>query len=109
MPTHGRTAAKYAGCSLKKQIESSHKEYNEILSEMLKKKPNKALTDRHKIIYEGRSVKQICLGLHNAIIASDGLDNTTKYKLLRTVGESEYRSTTMNPKVLLSWMVGQLI
>lgn len=102
-------AAKSSGFSLSKQIESSHKEYNEILIEILNKNPNKALTDLHKIIYEGRSVKQICLGLHNAIIASNGLDNTTKYKLLRTVGESEYRSTTMTPKVLISWMVGQLI
>ena len=102
-------AAKSSGFSLSKQIESSHQEYNEILIEILNKNPNKALADLHKIIYEGRSVKQICLGLHNAVIASDGLDNTTKYKLLRTVGESEYRSTTMTPKVLLSWMVGQLI
>jgi len=102
-------AAKSSGFSLSRQIESTHKEYNEILIEILNKNPNKALKDLHKIIYEGRSVKQICLGLHNAIIASDGLDNTTKYKLLRTVGESEYRSTTMTPKVLLSWIVGQLI
>ena len=102
-------AAKSSGFSLSKQIETSHQEYNEILIEILNKNPNKALADLHKIIYEGRSVKQICLGLHNAVIASDGLDNTTKYKLLRTVGESEYRSTTMTPKVLLSWMVGQLI
>jgi replication factor C small subunit len=102
-------AAKSSGFSLSKQIESSHKEYNEILIEILNKNPNKALTDLHKLVYEGRSVKQICLGLHNAIIASAGLDNATKYKLLRTVGESEYRSTTMTPKVLISWMVGQLI
>jgi len=102
-------AAKSSGFSLSKQIESSHKEYNEILIEILNKNPNKALTDLHKLVYEGRSVKQICLGLHNAVIASNGLDNTTKYKLLRTVGESEYRSTTMTPKVLISWMVGQLI
>tara|TARA_R110000803_G_scaffold86474_1_gene152833 strand:- start:12643 stop:13557 length:915 start_codon:yes stop_codon:yes gene_type:complete len=102
-------AAKSSGFSLSRQIESSHQEYNEILIEILNKNPNKALADLHKIIYEGRSVKQICLGLHNAVIASDGLDNATKYKLLRTVGESEYRSTTMTPKVLLSWMVGQLI
>ena len=102
-------AAKSSGFSLSKQIESSHKEYNEILIEILNKNPNKALATLHNIVYEGRSVKQICLGLHNAVIASDGLDNATKYKLLRTVGESEYRSTTMTPKVLLSWMVGQLI
>jgi len=102
-------AAKSSGFSLSKQIESSHKEYNDIIIEILNKNPNKALTDLHNIIYAGRSVKQICLGLHNSVIASDGLDNTTKYKLLRTIGESEYRSTTMTPKVLLSWMVGQLI
>ena len=76
---------------------------------ILDKKPNESLTLLHNLIYEGRNVKEICVGLHNAVINSEGLDNLTKIKLLRTIGESEWRSTTMTPKVLLSWMVGQLI
>ena len=76
---------------------------------ILDKKPNESLTLLHNLIYEGRTVKEICVGIHDTIINSEGLDNLTKFKLLRTIGESEWRSTTMTPKVLLSWMVGQLI
>ena len=102
-------AAKSSGYSLSKQIESSLQEYNKILMLILDKKPNESLTSLHNLIYEGRNVKEVCLGLHNAVINSEGLDNLLKFKLLRTIGESEWRSTTMTPKVLLSWMVGQLI
>ena len=102
-------AAKSSGYSLSKQIESSLQEYNKILMLILDKKPNESLNQLHNLIYEGRNVKEICLGLHNAVINSEGLDNLVKFKLLRTIGESEWRSTTMTPKVLLSWMVGQLI
>ena len=102
-------AAKSSGYSLSKQIESSLQEYNKILMLILDKKPNESLTSLHNLIYEGRTVKEICVGIHDTIINSEGLDNLTKFKLLRTIGESEWRSTTMTPKVLLSWMVGQLI
>jgi len=68
--------------------------------------PN-TLGDLHELLYQGRTVREICIGLHDAIIAS-GLDSVVKFKWLRTLGESEWRSTTMTPKVLLSWMVGQL-
>ena len=102
-------AAKSSGYSLSKQIESSLQEYNKILMLILDKKPNESLNQLHNLVYEGRNVKEICLGLHNAVINSEGLDNLLKFKLLRTIGESEWRSTTMTPKVLLSWMVGQLI
>ena len=102
-------AAKSSGYSLSKQIESSLQEYNKILMLILDKKPNESLNQLHNLIYEGRNVKETCLGLLNAVINSEGLDNLLKFKLLRTIGESEWRSTTMTPKVLLSWMVGQLI
>tara|TARA_X000001382_G_scaffold130967_1_gene128274 strand:- start:1747 stop:2661 length:915 start_codon:yes stop_codon:yes gene_type:complete len=102
-------AAKASGNSLTKQIESSLEEYNKILMLILNKNPNESLKQLHNLIYEGRSVKELCLGLHNAVINSKELDNLIKFKLLRTIGESEWRSTTMTPKVLISWMVGQLI
>ncbi len=102
-------AAKASGNSLTKQIESSLEEYDKILMLILNKNLNESLKQLHNLIYEGRSVKELCLGLHNAVINSKELDNLIKFKLLRTIGESEWRSTTMTPKVLVSWMVGQLI
>tara|TARA_R110000796_G_scaffold130356_1_gene245949 strand:+ start:1403 stop:2317 length:915 start_codon:yes stop_codon:yes gene_type:complete len=102
-------AAKTSGFSLTKQIESSMEEYDKILILLLNKNPNESLKELHNLIYEGRSPKELCLGLHNSVINSKGLDSIIKFKLLRTIGESEWRSTTMTPKVLISWMVGQLI
>jgi hypothetical protein len=31
-----------------------------------------------------------------------------KYKLLRVIGESEWRANNMTPRVLASWMIGQM-
>jgi hypothetical protein len=47
--------------------------------------------------------------LHDVVVSSEGLDSNMKFKLLRTVGETEWRSNSMTPKVLISWMVGQLL
>ena len=53
-------------------------------------------------------MKTIAVNLHDAIISSD-YDSDKKFKLLRVVGESEWRSNNMTPKVLASWMIGQMI
>ena len=50
-------------------------------------------------------MKEICLALHNSVLAAEGLESK-KVKLLRII-ETEYRST-MTPKVIISWMVGQI-
>jgi len=99
-------AAKASNSSLQKQIEQSLDEYKNIIISIINKNPN-TLGDLHELLYQGHTVREICIGLHDAIIASE-LDSVLKFKWLRTLGESEWRSTTMTPKVLLSWMVGQL-
>jgi len=66
------------------------------------------LNKLHDILYGGRSVKEICLALHNSVLEAEGLESKEKFKLLRIIGETEHRSTTMTPKVIISWMVGQL-
>lgn len=101
-------AAKATNKTLSKQIEETSKEYIELINLILDKKQNNALTDLHKMIYDGRTVKEICLGLHNVVVDSERIDSATKFKLLRTIGETEWRSPTMTPRVILSWMVGQL-
>ena len=72
------------------------------------KNVNGSLEKIHQAIYAGRSVKEICVGLHEYIIKCD-LESNTKLKFLRVIGEGEWRSTSMTPKLLASWMVGQLI
>ena len=60
------------------------------------------------MLYEGTSVKDICNGLHDAILHGS-YDRGTKYKLLRVIGETEYRSVSMTPRVVISWMVAQTL
>jgi replication factor C small subunit len=89
------------------QVQSGLQEYENIVNEIINKNTN-ILSDLHNLLYDGKTVKDICVSLHDVIINAT-MDNNTKYKFLRVIGESEYRSTTMTPRVLLSWMVGQLI
>ena len=101
-------AANASNFTLRKQIQDSLKEFDGILNLILNKNPNETLDKLHDILYGGRSVKEICLALHNSVLEAEGLESKEKFKLLRIIGEAEYRSTTMTPKVIISWMVGQL-
>ncbi len=101
-------AAKASNSTLQRQIDISLEEYHQMLIKITNKNSN-ILGELHDLLYKGRTVKEICLGLHDAVINSKGLDSALKFKFLRTIGECEYRSNSMTPKVLLSWMVGQLL
>lgn len=100
-------AAKASNTSLQKQIEIGLEEYSEGLELLLSNK-NSALLHLQKLLVQGRSIKEICIGLHDAVINNKTLEPKIKFKFLRAIGEAEWRSTTMTPKVLLSWMVGQV-
>jgi replication factor C small subunit len=97
-----------AGIRLNVQVEKTLQEYEIVINEIMNKNANEALSNLHNLIYAGRSPKEICIGLHDFIIASD-MDSNTKLKFLRVIGEGEWRATTMTNKLLVSWMVGQLI
>ena len=101
-------AAKSSNTTLRKQVTISLEDYEKILNKIINKNTN-VLGDIHELLYQGRTVKEICNGLHDVVINSEGLDSNVKFKLLRTIGESEWRSNTMTPKVLISWMMGQLL
>ena len=96
------------GSRLSVQVEKGLQQYEKIVIEITNKNPNEVLTNLHNLIYDGFSIKEICVGLHDYVIASD-MDSNTKLKFLRVIGESEWRSHTMTPKLLASWMVGNLV
>ncbi len=96
------------GTTLTRQLEKGLTEYEEIIKQIINKNANGSLEKIHQAIYAGRSIKEICVGLHEYIIKCD-LEANTKLKFLRVIGEGEWRSTTMTPKLLASWMVGQLM
>lgn len=101
-------AAKASNTTLSKQVAIGLTDYNKLLNSIINKNSN-SLDSIHNLLHEGRTVREICIGLHDSTINSEGLDNNTKFKILRTLGESEWRSTTMTPKLLASWLVGQLL
>ena len=99
-------AAKASNSSLKTQIDMGLDEYNKLIIKITNNN-NTSLSAIHDLLHNGYSIREICVGLHDAVILSD-LDSNLKFKFLRTIGESEWRSTTMTPKVLASWLIGQL-
>lgn len=101
-------AAKASNSTLSKQIAIGLTDYNKLLMLIINKNSN-SLDSIHNLLHEGKTIKEICVGLHDSVINSEGLDNNTKFKMLRTLGESEWRSNTMTPKLLASWLVGQLL
>ena len=99
-------AAKASNSTLKKQIDAGLNEYKKLLMKIMNK-DNFALSNIHDFLHNGFTIREICIGLHDAVIESD-LESNLKFKVLRTIGESEWRSTTMTPKVLASWLISQL-
>mgnify|MGYP003109350939 CR=1 FL=1 len=102
-------AAKSSNSTLKKQVEVTLSEYAELINKSLTPKKHEILTDLHNMLYKGKTMKEICGGLHDAVVNSNGLDSALKYKLLRAIGETEWRSNRMTPRVLASWLVGQIL
>ena len=101
-------AAKASNTTLKKQIDINLNDYKKLLMQITNKNIN-SLTIIHTMLHDGLSIREICIGLHDATINDKELDSNIKFKFLRTLGESEWRSTTMTPKVLASWLIGQLL
>jgi len=99
-------AAKASNSTLKSQIDAGLNEYKKLLMKIVNK-DNFALSTIHDFLHNGFTIREICIGLHDAVIDSE-LESNLKFKILRTIGESEWRSTTMTPKVLASWLISQL-
>lgn len=58
-------------------------------------------------VYKGRGIKTIINNLHSIVLNADDISRIGKYKWLRLLGESEWRSSSMTPKILVSWLVAQ--
>tara|TARA_B100001287_G_scaffold55282_1_gene43783 strand:+ start:20658 stop:21575 length:918 start_codon:yes stop_codon:yes gene_type:complete len=101
-------AAVHSGSPLAEQLVKSLTSYNEIITEIENKQFQSALDKVHKMIYETSDMTQICVNLHDVVLNSE-MEHDNKFKFLRIIGESEWRSRTMTPKILASWMIGQMV
>ena len=78
-------AALASGTSLKRQVNKSLERYDDILQLLENENHRKALEELHNALYSGKTVKDICYGLHEVIVKSD-MNDDSKYKYLRAVG-----------------------
>jgi|TARA_R110002020_G_scaffold13602_2_gene48878 replication factor C small subunit len=92
---------------LQLQVSKSLESYNKVLSLALDKEWDSCRNMLFKMIRDGKTVKDVCIGLHDVVILTE-LDYTVKFKLLRVIGETEWRSQTMTPRILVSWMMAQM-
>ena len=99
-------AAIASGSTLREQANKSLAEYERIVSLIVDKEHDKALNALYEELLKGKTMKDICLGLHEIVIESE-MDGNMKYKILRVIGEGEWRSSTMTPRILVSWMIAQ--
>jgi len=99
-------AAASSGKALNSHKSEALSTHRVLLGLLINRNP-KALTEIHNMLFSGLSVKDVCHGLHDVLLKED-YDNETKYKFLRIIGETEYRSNTMTPRIVASWMVAQI-
>ena len=79
--------------------------FKEIINDSIN---NMCVLDKlHQLLSKGISTKDICNGLHDVILENE-YDREIKYKYLRIIGETEYRSSTMTPKIIISWLATQM-
>ena len=98
----------FSKSSILNQINKNQEPYTEILQMIDENNYENSLGKVHDLLYEAVDMKTICINLHDVIIKTD-MPATKKFKLLRVVGEAEWRSSSMTPKLLASWMIGQMI
>ena len=100
-------AAINSNTTLSVQMTKSLTDYQQIIEFVIDNKLDDALEKLYAEIYNGKTMKIICNGLHDVII-NGKFDASVKYKMLRIIGETEWRSETVTPRVLASWMIAQM-
>jgi replication factor C small subunit len=100
-------AAINSGNTLKFQATQTLKIYEEVLESLVEGKRNEAYALLMKEVDAGKTIQSICFALHEIVNESE-LDSNLKYKILGVVGEAEWRSRNMTPKILISWLIAQI-
>jgi len=81
--------------------------YKNCLKQLLDKNPE-ALDFLHRLVFAGHTVKDICGKLLQCVLDME-LSATEKFKVVGAVGEMEWRSRSVTPKVLVAWFTAQIM
>ena len=88
-------------------INATTKHYENALLQMLGGDPM-GMNYLATLVRKGQSVKDICNKLLQSVMNMD-LDDSTKFMCIATVGEMEWRSRSVSPKVLIAWFCSQIM
>jgi len=81
--------------------------YKNCLKQLLNKDPD-ALDFLQRLVFAGHTVKDICGKLLQCVLDME-LSATEKFKVVGAVGEMEWRSRSVTPKVLVAWFTAQFM
>tara|TARA_R100000152_G_scaffold20583_2_gene14711 strand:- start:2901 stop:3803 length:903 start_codon:yes stop_codon:yes gene_type:complete len=101
-------ASVFSNTPLNIQMERMQEPYAEIRDCIVNRDFNTALNKMHDLIYLSVDMKVVCQNLHEVFVSSD-IETAQKFKFLRVIGEAEWRCNNMTPKILASWMIGQMM
>ena len=101
-------ACAFSNSNLKEKTKEFMNSYNEIIKSLLSGSVSSANDLLLKEVYSGRSVKEICNNLHQCVLEKD-ISRSEMFKCLTHIGEMEWRSRNMTPKILVSWFAAQFM
>ena len=101
-------AAAASGISLGSLTTKLLQPYDNLLQKIVDKKYDDSLNEVHDMLKQSVDMNTVCINLHDCVVESD-IEHDRKFKMLRVIGEAEWRSASMTPKVLASWMIGQMV
>tara|TARA_R100000406_G_scaffold21830_3_gene13666 strand:+ start:4125 stop:5042 length:918 start_codon:yes stop_codon:yes gene_type:complete len=81
--------------------------YKLCIQNALDNKHEESLDFLNRLVTAGHSVKDICNKLLQSVLDMD-IPHGTKFKVVALVGETEWRSRSVTPKVLVAWFVASI-
>jgi len=101
-------ACAFSNSNLKEKTMEFMNNYVEILKMLTQGKTLSAHELLLKEVFIGRSVKEIANNLHHCVLDMN-MDRSEMFKCLTHIGEMEWRSRSMTPKILVSWFSAQFM
>ena len=101
-------ACAFSKSNLKEKTKEFMNNYTEIIKNFHNSKIVEANDLLLKEVYRGRTVKEIANNLHHCVLDMD-LNRSEMFKCLTHIGEMEWRSRSMTPKILVSWFAAQFM
>ena len=101
-------ACAFSNTTLSEKTKEFMNNYNEIIKHLILKETSEAHDLLLKEVFLGRSVKEISNNLHQCVLEKE-LNRNEMFKCLAHIGEMEWRSRNMTPKILVSWFASQFM